>query len=479
VHYDQTYELDLTPYVYDPDESIDQLDLSVDDFHGYFIGPVLSLLYPFSMNGERVTLNITVADDSYAITRMINVTVSGDLPPVVDPNIPDHTFQEDMEVSYPMGHSLDEYFSDPDGFVYSYYAFSSDPNVEATTEFIGADAAWKVNFETAEDYNGITQFTIRGTDDLGAIIEHTCTLDIIPVPDAPVLNMTDHVWVTENAQFVLNIAGNITDPDSSMDEGDFTFQVRIAESGEGKEVYLNYIKVLPGIIVFDFPSGFVGDGKEKSFDIEIRVIDQDGKVGSGTMTVTVEKVAKSDNSLFLIGMLMTAAVAVGMFVIIVKMRKKPFVIRDMMLIHNDGFLIGRYAGHSHIEGEIDQDILSGMLTAVLNFVEDSTVSNQDGLKSFGFKEFQVLVKRGNKSFAAVVYEGDQPADIDKPLHEFLETFEKVYKKKITEWTGDIDTDFAGVEVFIKSFVKEHSKRSKKTEEKLWVSKKENGGALAK
>jgi len=79
---------------------------------------------------------------------------------------------------------------------------------------------------------------------------------------------------------------------------------------------------------------------------------------------------------------------VGMFVIVMTRRKKPFVIRDMMLIHNDGFLIGRHAGHSHVDGEIDQDILSGMLTAVLNFVEDSMVSNQDGLKTFGFKGFQ-------------------------------------------------------------------------------------------
>jgi hypothetical protein len=162
------------------------------------------------------------------------------------------------------------------------------------------------------------------------------------------------------------------------------------------------------------------------------------------------------------------------------MRKRPFVIKDMMLIHNDGFLIGRYAGHSHVDGEIDQDILSGMLTAVLNFVEDSMVTSQDELKTFGFKEFQVLVKRGTKCFAAIVFEGDLPDTMDKPLNDFLATFEKVYRKKIMDWTGDIETDFTGVELLIQSFVKEHSKHSRGKAKKLWVSRKtESGGAIAK
>jgi hypothetical protein len=46
------------------------------------------------------------------------------------------------------------------------------------------------------------------------------------------------------------------------------------------------------------------------------------------------------------------------------------------------------------------------------------------------------------------------------MKEFIDTVERVYKKKLAHWTGDIETDFAGVEVLISRFVKENSKGHK-------------------
>jgi OOP family OmpA-OmpF porin len=183
----------------------------------------------------------------------------------------------------------------------------------------------------------------------------------------------------------------------------------------------------------------------------------------------INSVSRPISPWLLAGMIALAAAATGGFGIALYRRKKPFVIRDMMLIHNDGFLISRYAS-PHL-GEIDEDVLSGMLTAVLNFVEDSMSSSQDQLKTFGFKEYQVLVSRGSKTFVAIVYAGDAPSDIDKPLNEFISKIEKIYKKKIAAWTGDIETDFAGTSVLLESFVKEHDKGNrKKPLAGLWTHK---------
>ena len=129
-----------------------------------------------------------------------------------------------------------------------------------------------------------------------------------------------------------------------------------------------------------------------------------------------------------------------------------------MIVHNDGFLIGRAAHKT--EGEIDEDILSGMLTAVLNFVEDSMAETQDGLRSFGFDRYKVLVKRGKMTYLAVVYEGDEPETMEERLGEFLVKVEKIYRKKIESWTGDMDTDFAGIGVLLQAFVKENSRSGK-------------------
>jgi hypothetical protein len=112
--------------------------------------------------------------------------------------------------------------------------------------------------------------------------------------------------------------------------------------------------------------------------------------------------------------------------------------------------------------------MSGMLTAVLNFVEDSMATSAEALKTFGFKEYQVLVSRGDKVFTAVVFDGDMPEDIDKPLKAFLQRIEKVYRKKLANWTGDIETDFAGVEVLIQAWVNEHSRNRRKMGGPSWV-----------
>jgi len=69
--------------------------------------------------------------------------------------------------------------------------------------------------------------------------------------------------------------------------------------------YLDYIRILPGVFVFEFPAGFVNHGSSKSFDIEISVTDQDDKVSATTVTIVVQKAPSKDNSLFMIGMLAT------------------------------------------------------------------------------------------------------------------------------------------------------------------------------
>jgi hypothetical protein len=158
--------------------------------------------------------------------------------------------------------------------------------------------------------------------------------------------------------------------------------------------------------------------------------------------------------------LIVAGVSVTLFAMVLMMRKKPFVIRDMMLVHEDGFLISRHETKTEHDESMDEDIFTGMLTAVLNFVEDSMSTSQDHLKFFGFEDYKVMIQRGGKIYAAIVFEGDRPKDIDTKLAEFLTRVEKVYKKSLDHWTGDMDVDFAGAHLLIEAFVKENGKKGK-------------------
>lgn len=457
VRFDSRYDFDLAPYISDTDNPIDMLSIGTDDTHIAVIGATISLLYPQSMNGTRVQVTISVSDGELVDSMTINVTVSDDNPPYVRPapnNPPDHSFLEDVETSYPTVGSLSDFFADAEGAgALTFYAFSSSPNVTATAIEI-APGSWSIDFVADPYYNGVSVFTIRATDTEGSIVETTVNLEVVPVANAPVLEiLPKHITLVEGTQVAIDLSQNVTDPD--LEDTQFNFQA-ISE-------YLpEYIVMRSGVLVLEFHD-FLGSSEEsRTFDITIRVTDSSGLSDSDTLTITVVRAppvhAARDNPWLYVGMIAMAGAAIGMLWFAVSRRKKPFVVQDMMLIHNDGFLITRLAHHA--EGEIDQDVMSGMLTAVLNFVEDSMGSSADSLKTFGFKEYQVLVSRGQKVFAAVVFKGDLPGDIDKPMKEFIDTVERIYKKNLAHWTGDIENDFAGVEVLISRFVKENSKGHK-------------------
>ncbi len=456
VRFDSRYDFDLAPYISDPDNAIETLSIGTDAVHIAVIGTTISLLYPQSMNGSRMPVVISVSDGELADSMTINVTVTDDYPPYVRAppnNPPGHSFLEDTEVPYPIVGSLSDFFADAEGAgAMTFYAFSSSSNVTATALEI-APGTWSIIFDADPYYNGVSTFTMRATDAEGSIVECTVNLEVVPVPNAPVLEiMPKHITVVEGTQMAIDLSQNVTDHD--VEDTQFEFQAI-------SEYVPEYITMRTGVLMLEFHDLLGSSEESRTFDITIRVTDSSGLSASDTLTITIVRAplnSAKDNPWLYVGMVALGGAAIGMLLVAVSRRKKPFVVQDMMLIHNDGFLITRLAHHA--EGEIDQDVMSGMLTAVLNFVEDSMGTSADSLKTFGFKEYQVVVSRGQKVFAAVVFKGDQPNDIDKPMKEFIDTVERVYRKKLANWTGDIETDFAGVEVLIQGFVKEHSRGHK-------------------
>ncbi len=456
VRYGQQYNFDLSPYIEDVDDDIGELMVTAGDPHAWTFGTMLSMLFPSAMTGLTVPVNITVSDGLLSDWVTTYVTVSSDYPPELVMAAPDHSFLEDNPMSYPVLGHLDDFFADIDGDTLTYSVFVSVQNITATV--VATDGNWSIQFSQEENWNGMANITFRATDGQGALAETTVVLTVLSVPDQPVLSLPDSFTVTQGSRSLLEVSKNVTDPDSTLT--DYRWFVDSS--------YTDFISIHGGIIVLDFPVDFLDDGeRSRTITVSVSVTDQDNLISTDNMTITVVRqvVATHDNLALWLGLFGSAGAAAVLSAYAITRRKKPFVIRDMMLIHNDGFLIGRHAGIQ--AGDIDEDILSGMLTAVLNFVEDSMSATMNELKTFGFKEYQVLVSRGQKTFVAVVYEGDIPNGIDKPLAEFLQTIERVYRKKLLNWTGDIETDFAGVEVLIQGFVKEHSKKGKAKKGGIW------------
>ena len=220
VRFDSRYDFDLAPYISDTDNPIDMLSIGTDDTHIAVIGATISLLYPQSMNGTRVQVTISVSDGELVDSMTINVTVSDDNPPYVRPapnNPPDHSFLEDVETSYPTVGSLSDFFADAEGAgALTFYAFSSSPNVTATAIEI-APGSWSIDFVTDPYYNGFSVFTIRATDSEGSIVETTVNLEVVPVANAPVLEiLPKHITLVEGTQVAIDLSQNVTDPTSRI-----------------------------------------------------------------------------------------------------------------------------------------------------------------------------------------------------------------------------------------------------------------------
>ena len=470
VRYDLRYDFDLLPYLSDPTDPEDSLLITTNDSHISVLGSVISLQYPRAMNGTTSRVMITASDGELTDTCTITVSISDNRPPVLAiQNLPEHEFMEDVPVPYPVGSYLEDLFTDPEyGSSLTFYAFCWDEEVAASASQ-DPQSDWSVWFQIQENFYGDCKFTVRAMDLDGAIAERTVTLTVLPLPDAPSFDLPAEINVTEGTKMALDLSMGVSDPDP--EDTDFTFEIL--------GTHPEQVQIQGSVLVGEFPEDFLEKGEDsRAISVQVRVIDPSGLAATDTMSLIVVK-APSKGGLGIwayaaIGGL--GATSAALAAVAWKTRRKPFLVQDMMLIHNDGLLIGRQAQDQPVA--VDENIMSGMLTAVLNFVEDSMSANQDTLKSFGFEHYMVLVQRGEKAYAAIVYDGDAPEQIGKELADFLGKIERIYKHGLNSWSGDLANDFPGIGMLMQSFVKEHSKAGDKVK-KIWVSKKGQDGNQAK
>ena len=111
-----------------------------------------------------------------------------------------------------------------------------------------------------------------------------------------------------------------------------------------------------------------------------------------------------------------------------------YLVEDVFLIHGDGRLI---AHHSRkFRDEIDEDIFSGMLTVVQDFVKDSFKSRtRVGMKRLDFGDSKILIERSPHTFLATVLIGQEPKLLPLYMLQVLKEVEDRYGGVLERWTG--------------------------------------------
>jgi outer membrane protein OmpA-like peptidoglycan-associated protein len=113
-----------------------------------------------------------------------------------------------------------------------------------------------------------------------------------------------------------------------------------------------------------------------------------------------------------------------------------YQVEQVFLIHGE---TGLLLAHSVAEDaqSTAADLVSGMLTAIRDFVADSFASTDDGgLRRFTVGERVVLAEAGPRMVIAAVVRGHPPASLVPRLQNILETLHTQHRRHLQEFGGD-------------------------------------------
>jgi hypothetical protein len=139
-------------------------------------------------------------------------------------------------------------------------------------------------------------------------------------------------------------------------------------------------------------------------------------------------------------------------IIIIKKYKGNFRVEDVFLIYNDGTLISHKTNRK--VNTIDDDILSGMLTALQDFVREgfsSNISKKKTSSKYQFKELKninewqiqqlqlgehnILIERGKFIYLAVIFTGNAGWNLSFKIKNVMTDIENNHSNLLRNWGG--------------------------------------------
>ena len=107
----------------------------------------------------------------------------------------------------------------------------------------------------------------------------------------------------------------------------------------------------------------------------------------------------------------------------------PFSLDEIFLIHEkSGILISHVSSTQNLSS--DADLISGMLTAIKDFVADSfkNDSGDQNLNEIQYGDSRIILERGRFTYLALVVKGSEPADFDEEVVEVNKEIHEKYRK---------------------------------------------------
>lgn len=433
LHYDELYLFDLLPYVMDEDNAMDELKISTTEYieglwkdskeTGYIqINPlnnlILEINYPKNFLDRIVLVNITLSDGDRSNSQMIQMWITSNYPPELIQSLPDISFPED--VYYSNAIDLSAYFMDRD-YDDLYYSYG-EVNIDVIINENGT-----VDLSAEENWYGTELVTFRATDPepYEAISEDTILITIIPVNDAPVVDIiptqkskVGDTWVLDLTEYIHDIDNNLTELNITVNTNGIDCAIK------GTELIFYGTSAIKKTITIE-----VSDGEKNAKQTILVIITQSSEKRSDLLVLN------------LIGAFVVLILA-GIAMVSYRKYKSNYIIEEIFLIHKYGDLISHKT--RKLETQVDEDILSAMFTVVQDFIKDSFAKRAEADKDWALDELRVgenkiLIDRGRLVYLTVIFSGSALAGkkLRKRTKAMLKTIERKYASDFETWTGNM------------------------------------------
>ncbi len=123
-------------------------------------------------------------------------------------------------------------------------------------------------------------------------------------------------------------------------------------------------------------------------------------------------------------------------------RRGILMVEDVFLLSKSGKMISHET--RRLKPEVDEDIISGMLVAIQEFVRESFKDEGEvELKKIEFGDKKIYIERGKYLILAAVMRGEIDRYVEHRIKETLEHIEKAYADLLPNWNGEVEK-FRGV-----------------------------------
>ncbi len=446
IHFDENYTIDLSHYISDEDTPMNALDITTSDpDHTTVDGLVLTLRYPFEMSGQTAVVEVYVDDGTFTASANLTVIITDNYPPNRVGAIDDVIFYED-NVSENV-FNLNDHFKDKDtGDSLTFMFESSEPDL-----LVIIDGEGWVTFRASPNWYGNATVRFIAKDPKEAFDEDEIFVNVIPVNDPPIiLRQIRYKTIEKNQNWSIDLDNYFID----VDNYNLTFVCN------NPEVQIDLIT---------HEAIWVPEDNKKLENVIFTATDGEYSVSLDPVDLkVVQPIVSPFNWLYVIlAVFFTALV----FVAYREVRYR-YRVEEVFLVNNAGMLL------VHISrGEaksIDALLVSGMLTAVQEFVRDSFRKEDESedaefeegtLGKLEYGDFQIVIERGVHTFLSAVISGYDNKRLRRKMRDVINKFETTYLDVLEDWDGDM-MKFEGSEAIVGKLIKKSPPTEKTIEEEI-------------